>query len=654
MPGKAISSPYEGSGALTREQFLFHEMRTVAELMEEEKTDEDIIESIVADNMFQYPTEKSLRLVTQGCLRRLHGLNDKKLIRYIASSDAGTAKQICLYAMMLQYRIVADFMITVIGNKYRQRDYTFHRREVNAFLMRLREQDELVDSWAESTLKKIGTVITNRKWYGNNEYVIYWFNNGEKVSGFQKSNIRNREKYLQPGRTWSSTSSGDFSCRYCFGGFIFDSKGCMAFVKDKAEDTSLYLLAAMNTVCNNEFLKAITPTIDFNPGPVSRAPLALDEKQKVKVAELARNNIAISKDDWNSYEISWDFTRHPFLTYVDAVAIEEPMIDYDTNGKQRWICNSDRTSFFAEAYENWKRGCEERFTAMQRNEAELNRIFIDIYGLQEEMAPGVADKGITVHRIYDSKDEVPKSMRGSSYISTKQDEIKSFISYAIGCMFGRYSLDEDGLIYAGGEWDARRYKTYIPDEDNVLPVTDEAYFDDDLISRFVEFVALCYGETTLEENLTFIAKALDERSTDARVTIRTYILNDFFKNHVKTYQKRPIYWLFDSGKKNGFKCLIYMHRYQPDTIARIRTDYIHGLQARYRTLIEDVEQHINTVSGSERARLSNRLHKLQDQAEEIRVYEEKIHHLADQMIPIDLDDGVKVNYEKFKEVLSII
>ena len=307
----------------------------------------------------------------------------------------------------------------------------------------------------------------------------------------------------------------------------------------------------------------------------------------------------------------------------------------------------------SEKYAAWQAECEERFQQLKKNEEELNRIFIDIYGLQEELTPDVADKDVTVHRVFDNKDDVPESMKGSNYVRTMRDEIVSLISYAVGCMFGRYSLDVDGLAYAGGEWDASKYKTIIPDSDNIIPICDDEYFDDDIVGRFVEFVKTVYGEDTLDENLKFIADALGGKGAPKEV-IRNYFLNDFYADHCKIYQKRPIYWLFDSGKKNGFKALIYMHRYKPDIIARMRTDYVHEQQSRYRTAIADLESRIANADTGSRVKLTKQLTKLQSQAEELRVYEEKIHHLADQMIRIDLDDGVKHNYEIFKDVLAKI
>ena len=289
----------------------------------------------------------------------------------------------------------------------------------------------------------------------------------------------------------------------------------------------------------------------------------------------------------------------------------------------------------SDKYKEWETECENRFNQLKANEEELNRIFIDIYGLQDELTPEVEDKDVTVRK------------------ADLQRDIKSLISYAVGCMFGRYTLGEPGLIYAGGEWDASKYQQFQPDKDAIIPICDDEYFEDDIVGRFVKFVEVAFGKETLEDNLRFIADALGGKGS-SREVIRNYFINDFYADHLKVYQTRPIYWLFDSGKKNGFKCLIYMHRYQPDTIARIRTDYVHEQQSRYRTAIADLEQRINGASTSERVKLSKQLTTLQAQAEEIRVYEEKIHHLADQMIKIDLDDGVKHNYEIFKDVLAKI
>ena len=289
----------------------------------------------------------------------------------------------------------------------------------------------------------------------------------------------------------------------------------------------------------------------------------------------------------------------------------------------------------ADKYNQWESECEARFQKLKANEEELNRIFIDIYGLQDELTPEVEDKDVTVRK------------------ADLQREIKSLISYAVGCWFGRYSLDVKGLAYAGGEWDSTKYKTIIPVKDNVLPICDDDYLPTDLTGLIVDFVAKAYGEDTLDENLKFIADALGGKGTPREV-IRSYFLNDFYADHLKTYQKRPIYWLFDSGKKNGFKALIYMHRYQSDLLARMRTDYVHEQQERYRTQLTHLTDAIEHAGAAERVKLTKQQKKLQEQALEIQKYEEKIHHLADQNIQIDLDDGVKHNYELFADVLAKI
>ena len=289
----------------------------------------------------------------------------------------------------------------------------------------------------------------------------------------------------------------------------------------------------------------------------------------------------------------------------------------------------------SDKFKEWESECEDRFNQLKANEEELNRIFIDIYGLQEELTPEVEDKDVTVRK------------------ADLEREIKSLISYAVGCMFGRYSLDVEGLAYAGGEWDASKYTTFIPDDDNVIPITDDEYFEDDIVGRFINWLKVVYGEETLDENLQFIANALGGRGT-AKEIIRKYFVNDFYKDHCKIYQKRPIYWLFDSGKKNGFKALIYMHRYASDTIARIRTDYVHEQQARYRTLLATLEQRLDAASTKERVAINKEIAMYKDKESELHTYEEKIHHLADQMISIDLDDGVKNNYAIFGDVLAKI
>jgi type II restriction/modification system DNA methylase subunit YeeA len=310
-------------------------------------------------------------------------------------------------------------------------------------------------------------------------------------------------------------------------------------------------------------------------------------------------------------------------------------------------------------YQNFLSLTNARFDQLKANEEQLNRIFIDIYGLGDELTPEVADKDVTVHRIYDSADDVPESMKGSNYVLTKADVIKQFISYAVGCMFGRYSIDTPGLVLADQGASLSDYMAkvpeprFMPDADNVLPICDDEYFDDDIVGRFVEFVRVVYGDGTLEENLRFVGEALGGKGT-AREVVRRYFLNDFYKDHCQMYKKRPIYWLLDSGKKNGFKALVYMHRYVPSLLATVRTDYIHEQQERYRTQLTQAAGALDAAQGAEHTRLLKRQSKLQAQAQELQAYEEKVHHLADQQITIDLDDGVKHNYALFQDVLAAI
>ena len=429
-----------------------------------------------------------------------------------------------------------------------------------------------------------------RKWYGNNDCIVNWQNE--------------LELKFKPSASWSLVTSGQPAFRYKENN-LSDIAG-MSFFTEKQE--LLILLGFCNSKIALEILKILAPTINFQAGDIGRLPIVDYGVETDTIRALVTSNIDESALDWDSFETSWDFRHHPLLRKVPTIA---------------------------EAFDQWQAECDDRFNQLKANEEELNRIFIDIYGLQNELTPEVEDKDVTVRRADLGRD------------------IRSFISYAVGCMFGRYSLDVDGLAYAGGEWDASKYASFAADKDNIIPICDDEYFDDDIVGRFVEFVRKVYGDDTLEENLKFVADALGGKGQPKDV-IRNYFLSDFYSDHCKIYQKRPIYWLFDSGKKNGFKALIYMHRYKPDIIARMRTDYVHEQQGRYRTAIADLESRIANADTGSRVKLTKQLTKLQNQAEELRVYEEKIHHLADQMIRIDLDDGVKHNYAIFQDVLAKI
>ena len=525
------------------------------------------------------------------------------------------------------------------------------------------KNEYFVRYWSEVSWNKVDTTLSSReqilntsakyfpynkggefrKWFGNADYVIWYDIEGQaKMASLSGHRHDGKSRYFQEGITWSFISSSNFGVRYTPCGFIFDVAGSSMFLPHEEIN---YVLGLLCSSVGTYFMSIQNPTLNFQVGNLKNIPLVTDKKEDVST--LVLSNIEHSSSDWDSYETSWDFQRDPLVRYAEPNGfLEFP----------NWGVNMH----LEQGYKNWKVMCEQRFQQLKANEEELNRIFIDIYGLQDELTPEVADRDVTVHRVFDTKEDVPESMQGSAYVRTKRDEVVSLISYAVGCMLGRYSLSKPGLAFAGGAWDAANYTSeFQPDKDGILPICDDDYFTDDIVGRFVRFIEVVYGKDTLEENLKFIADALGGPSRAGskgtpRQVIRSYFLSDFYADHCKIYQKRPIYWLFDSGKKNGFKCLIYMHRYAPDTIARIRTDYVHEQQSRYRTAIADLENRVASASTAERVKLQKQLTKLRDQAEEARLYEEKIHHYADQMIAIDLDDGVKVNYERFKDVLAKI
>jgi hypothetical protein len=448
-----------------------------------------------------------------------------------------------------------------------------------------------------------------RKWYGNDDYVIDWENGGTVVFGNAKVEKRNAQDYppeykFQPAISWSLVTSGQPAFRAKRYN-LSDIAGPSLYT-DLAHFNSI--IAFCNSVVALKMLNLMNPTINYQAGNIGQLPVVFDDCSLNSVNEIVDECIKLSRNDWNSFETSWDFKRHPLICGERTVSV---------------------------AFAKWESEAAERFDTLKSNEEELNRIFIDIYGLHDELTPEVEDNDVTVRR------------------ADLGREIRSLISYAVGCMFGRYSLDTEGLAYAGGVWAAGKYHSFIPDKDNILPISDDEYFDDDILGRFIVFVRVVYGAETLEENLKFIADALGGKGTPREV-IRNYFLTDFYKDHCKIYQKRPIYWLFDSGKKNGFKSLVYLHRYQSDLLAKLRTDYVHEQQERYRTQLSHIAVALNTATGSERARLLKQQDKLSEQLKEITAFEEKVHHLADQNIEIDLDEGVKKNYEIFTDVLAKI
>ena len=445
-----------------------------------------------------------------------------------------------------------------------------------------------------------------RKWYGNDEYVVNWYNDGFDIMNFKdektgriRSHNYNLDYIFRQGISWTALSSGNFGCRYSAQGKLADSKGSMLYLKN--DDLLMYFLGLLNSCVSKYVLGVTSQTLDFKPGRIAELPVVVAERKSVE--PIVNQQVKISKKDWDSFETSWDFKKHPLVTY-----------------------SIDRISM---AFEMWSKECSERFNQLKANEEELNRIFIDIYALQDELTSEVEDKDVTVRH------------------ADLQRDIKSLISYAVGCMFGRYSLDKDGLSYAGGEWDDRKYETFIPDKDNCLPITDEEYFEDDIVGLFCAWLKKVYGEGTLEENLAFIANALGNKGKTSREVIRNYFLTDFIKDHIKTYQKRPIYWLFDSGKQNGFKALVYMHRWNADTIGNVRVEYLHRIQRVYEKEITRMQEIIdNSHDNKEISNATRRKEKLQKQIKETKDYDAKIAHLALSRIDIDLDDGVKVNYEK--------
>ena len=468
-----------------------------------------------------------------------------------------------------------------------------------------------------------------RRWYGNIDTLIDWSDSArEHYRKDRVARIAPEYIWFRNGICWTLISSNKLhGFRLLQDNSTFNLAAPSVFFDD--DRMMFYILGYLNSKISQEIIALLNPTLNTNISDITSQPLCYGKlpDQETCVIDLVKNNIFMSKNDWDSFETSWDFHHHPLFRKVPTIV---------------------------EAFDQWQTECDDRFNQLKANEEELNRIFIDIYGLQDELTPEVEDKDVTVRKADLGRD------------------IRSFISYAVGCMFGRYSIYRDGLVYAGGKWNYNAYEDaawlcdgkpdviefykqthFMPDEDNIIPICDDEYFTDDIVGRFVEFVEAVYGTDTLDENLKFIADALGGKGQPKDV-IRNYFLSDFYSDHCKIYQKRPIYWLFDSGKKNGFKALVYMHRYQPDTIARIRTDYVHEQQARYRTAIADLEQRIANASTGERVKLNKKLTTLQAQDTEIRTYEEKIHHLADQMISIDLDDGVKKNYAIFQDVLAKI
>lgn len=442
-----------------------------------------------------------------------------------------------------------------------------------------------------------------RKWYGNQLYLIDWEGNGHSLKTLSKANIRNEKFYFKEGLTWSDLTSGDFGARYFTEGFIFDATGPCYFGNNIHE-----MLAYMNSKVFNYLAKFTMSSMHYTNGSVANIPYKNVVIDKNKVLET----VSISMQDWDSFETSWDFKKHPLL--------------YSS------------TSSIKSTFEKWEQLTENQFSLLKSNEEEFNSLFIEMYGMQDELTPDVDEKNVSIRK------------------ADLERDIKSFISYSIGCMFGRYSLDEEGLVYGGGEFNPDKYNKFKVDLDNIVPILSEVYFEDDIVSKFTQFVEVTFDKEKLAENLEFVAEALGRKKGEtATETIRRYILNDFFKDHLQIYKKRPIYWLFTSGKQKAFNCLIYMHRYNKSTLSRIRTDYLHELQIRMdaekKTLLDVINGDGTT---KEIANAKKELKSLDLKIEELRAYDEKLHHMADMQIEIDLDDGVTVNYAKFEGLLAPI
>lgn len=494
-----------------------------------------------------------------------------------------------------------------------------------------------------------------RRWYGNYDYVVNWENNGEeilqlatKLYGTPTRTAKSIEKYFLPGFTWSDVSTGLFSIRKTFSGCIFDTTAPTISTKNNNGTPSNELLGFLNTKVAQKMLSLLAPTIHYNCGSIALMPVYYINNSTVK--NMVDECVSMSKEDWDSFETSWDFKVHPLVKLKMA-------------GAYAW--GDDEPAMRIESsYKAWEETCEGRFQKLKANEEELNRIFIDIYGLQDELTPEVEEKDVTVRK------------------ADLQRDIKSLLSYAVGCMFGRYSTYKDGLLFAGEPYSLQAFvdkmnerpgtisaeelerayrnegivvdEMFFPDADNVIPITDEEYLDDDIVSRLCAWLKAVYGADTLEANLDYIAKALGNKGSTSREIIRNYFLNDFFKDHCQTYSvtgsgKRPIYWLFDSGKQNGFKALVYLHRYTPDTIGNLRIDYLHKMQRVYESEINRMQDMMDhSGNAREVAAASKRKDKLAKQLKECREYDEKISHLALSRIELDLDDGVKVNYRKLQ------
>ncbi|PJI28594.1 MULTISPECIES: BREX-1 system adenine-specific DNA-methyltransferase PglX [Acinetobacter] len=455
-----------------------------------------------------------------------------------------------------------------------------------------------------------------RRWSGNREYIVNWYNDGEEVkhlidsdTGRIRSHNYNGQYGFQSGFTWSGISSGTFAVRFVPSGYMFDAKGPMGFIIDKSN--SKKILAFLNSSITNHFIRMLAPTMDFKLGHILNLPIIKDSYNTLDI--LVEKAIELSTYDWNSYETAWDFTRNPII------CTQQPNLE--------------------QAFNAWQKQNADAVAEMKRLEEENNKLFIEAYGLEDELTPDVPDEQITLTRADREKDS------------------QRLVSYALGCMMGRYSLDEPGLIYAHAgnqDFDASRYQRFPADADGIIPLTEMHWFEDDATHRIREFLTAVWGKDTLDANMLWLAESLDKKASEtAEDTIRRYLASKFYKDHMQTYKKRPIYWLFSSGKQGAFQALVYLHRYNESTLARMRTEYVMPLiskMAAYANSLETAKE--SSDSAAEIKRIEKKLQDLHKQQAELSSFEEKLRHYADQHISLDLDDGVKVNYGKFGDLLA--
>ena len=444
-----------------------------------------------------------------------------------------------------------------------------------------------------------------RLWYGNNDYVIAYSPESRKrmeaLSGYRASSTG---YFFRPSINWSDVSSSNFGVRMSPKGFAFDGRGASMFCEDEIR---FYLLGLLASKVTTYTLNVLNPTLTFNINNVAAIPVIIHYKNEVE--HLVRECVNLSKEDWDAFDISWDFKTHLLVGGISMGRL------------------------ISEKYMIWEQECQNRFITLKANEEALNRIFIDIYGLQDELTPEVEDKDVTVR------------------LADKERDIRSLISYLIGVVMGRYSLDVPGLAYAGGEWDGSKYLTYQPDDDGIVPIYSKVGMEDGLTARIIGLIKQIYGEETYRQNMDFIAEALGKNSNESsEETLNRYLNDGFYADHLKVYQKRPIYWMFSSGKHGGFKCLIYMHRYTEDTLALINGKYFLPESTRLKNDMEELLSRISTAEGRDKIRLEKERQKLAAAYNEAIEYGQVLDHMANKYIAIDLDDGVKVNYAKFQGV----